>query len=61
MKKFLRCKRFSSDEKFKEAVTTWFEEHTKDFFQGDQVVVTKVGKCIELLWDYIENKKLFLL
>jgi len=44
MKKFLRGKRFSSDEKFKEAVTTWFEEQTKDFFQGDQVVATKVGE-----------------
>jgi hypothetical protein len=26
MKKFLRSKRFSSDEEVKEAVTTWFEE-----------------------------------
>jgi len=42
--KFLRGKRFSSDEKFKEAVTTWFEEQTNDFFQGDQVVATKVGE-----------------
>ena len=32
MKKFLRDKRFSSDEEVKEAVTTWFEEQSKDFF-----------------------------
>jgi hypothetical protein len=32
MKKFLRGKRFSSDEEVKEAVTTWFEEMSKDFF-----------------------------
>ena len=45
MKKFLRGKRFSSDEEVKEAVTTWFEEQTKDFFfQGDKVVATKVGE-----------------
>ena len=31
-KKFLRGKRFSSDEEVKEAVTTWFEEQPKDFF-----------------------------
>ena len=31
MKKFLRGKRFSSDEEVKEAVTTWFEEQSKDF------------------------------
>ena len=33
-KKFLRGKRFSSDEEVKEAVTTWFEEQSKDFFPG---------------------------
>ena len=32
MKKFLRGKRFSIDEEVKEAVTTWFEEQSKDFF-----------------------------
>jgi len=32
MKKFLRGKRFSSDEEVKEAVTTWFEEQSEDFF-----------------------------
>jgi phage terminase large subunit-like protein len=32
MKKFLRGKRFSSDEEVKDAVTTWFEEQSKDFF-----------------------------
>ena len=34
IKKFLRGKRFSSDEEVKEAVTTWFEEQSKDFFPG---------------------------
>jgi len=44
MKKFLRGKRFSSDE-VKEEDTTWFEEQPKDFFfQGDKVVETKVDK-----------------
>ena len=48
MKKFLRGKRFSSDEEVKEAVTAWFEEQSKDFFfQGDKVVATKVG---EVYW-----------
>jgi len=43
--KFLRGKRFSSDEDVKEAVTAWFEERSKDFFpQGDKVVATKVGE-----------------
>jgi histone-lysine N-methyltransferase SETMAR len=32
MKKFLQGKRFSSDEEVKEAVTTWFEEQSKEFF-----------------------------
>jgi hypothetical protein len=45
VKKFLRGRRFSSDEEVKEAVTTWFEEQSKDFFfQGDKVVATKVGE-----------------
>lgn len=45
MKKFLRGKRFSSDEEVKEAVTTWFEEQSKDFFfRGVNVVATKVGE-----------------
>jgi len=44
MKNFLQGKRFSSDEEVKEAVTTWFEEQSKDFFQGDKVVATKVGE-----------------
>ena len=48
MNKFRRGKRFSSDEEVKEAVTTWFEEQSKDFFfQGDKVVATKVG---EVYW-----------
>jgi len=46
MKKFLRGKRFSSGEEVKEAVTTWFEEQSKDFFlfQRHKVVATKVGE-----------------
>ena len=32
MKKFLRGKRFSSDEDVKEAVTIWFQEQSRDFF-----------------------------
>jgi len=54
MKKFLRCKRFSSDEEVNEAVTTWFEEQSKDFFsRGIKSVQQKWAKCIELLGDYI--------
>jgi hypothetical protein len=45
MKKFLRSKRFSSDEEVKGAVTTWFEEQSKEsFLQEDEVVATKVGE-----------------
>jgi len=45
-KKFLRGKRFSNDEEVKVAVTTWFEEQSKDFFfKGDKFVATKVGKA----------------
>ena len=45
MKKFLRAKRFSSDEEVKEAVMICFEEQSKDFFfQGDKVIATKVGE-----------------
>jgi histone-lysine N-methyltransferase SETMAR len=55
-KKFLRVKRFSSDEEIKEAVTTWFEEQSKDFFsRGIKVLQQKWVKCIELLGDYIEK------
>jgi hypothetical protein len=32
MKKFLGDKRFSSDEDVTEAVMTWFQEQSKDFF-----------------------------
>jgi hypothetical protein len=49
MKKFLRGKRFSSDEETKEAVTTWFEEQSKDFFsRGIKWLQQKWAKCIEL-------------
>jgi hypothetical protein len=41
--KWSPCSGFSSDEEVKEAVTTCFEEQSKDFFfQGDKVVATKV-------------------
>ena len=56
MKKFLRGKRFSSDEEVKEAVTTWFEEQSKIFFsRGIKSLQQKLAKCIELLGDYIEK------
>ena len=59
MKKFIRGKRFSSDEEVKEAVTTWFEEQSKDFFffprGGIKSLQQKWAKCIELLGDYIEK------
>jgi hypothetical protein len=56
MKKFIRGKRFSSDEEVKEAVTTWFEEKKKEFFsRGIKSVQKKRAKCIELLGDYIEK------
>ena len=57
MKKFLRAKRFSSDEEVKEAVTTWLEEQSKDFFfsRGIKSLQQKWAKCIELLGDYIEK------
>jgi hypothetical protein len=55
-KKFLRGKRFSSDEDVKEAVTPWFEEQSKDFFSmGIKSLQQKWAKCIELLRDYIEK------
>jgi len=45
MKKYLWGKRFSRDEEVKEAVMTWFEEQSKEFFfQGDKVIATKVGE-----------------
>jgi len=56
MKNFFRGKRFSSDEEVKEAVTTWFEEQSKDFFlRGIKSLQQKWSKCIELLGDYIEK------
>jgi histone-lysine N-methyltransferase SETMAR len=63
MKKFLRVKRFSSDEEVKEAVTTWFEGQSKDFFsRGIKSLQQKWAKCIELLGDYIEkHKKIFVI
>jgi hypothetical protein len=55
-KKFLRVKRFSSDEDVKEVVTTWFEEQSKDYFStGIKSLQQKWAKCIELLGDYIEK------
>ena len=54
-KKFLRGKRFSSDE-VEEAVMTWFEEQSKDFFsRGIKLLQQTWAKCIELLGDYIEK------
>ena len=56
MKKFLRGKRFSSDEEVQEAVTTWFEEQSRDFFsRGIKSLQQKWAKCFELLGDYIEK------
>ena len=58
MKKILRGKRFSSDEEVKKAVTTWFEEQSKDFFffsRGIKSLQQKWAKCIELVGDYIEK------
>ena len=55
MKKFLRGKRFSSDEEVKEAVTTWFEEQKIFFSRGIKSLQQKWAKCIELLGDYIEK------
>jgi len=56
MKKFLRGKRFSSDKEVKEAVMTWFEEQSKDFFSRViKSLQQKWLKCIELLGDYIEK------
>jgi hypothetical protein len=59
--KFLRGKRFSIDEEVKEKVTTWFEEQSKDFFfsRGIKSLQQKWAKCIELLGDYLKNKKIF--
>jgi hypothetical protein len=55
-KKCLRGKGFSSDEDVKEAVTTWFEEQSKDFFSmGINSLEQKWAKCIELLGEYIEK------
>jgi hypothetical protein len=52
--KFLRGKRFSSDEEVNEAVTTWFAEQSKDFFSmGIKSLQQKWAKFIELLGDYI--------
>jgi len=56
MKKFLRGKRFSSDEEVKEAVMTSFEEQSKDYFsRGIKSLQQKWVKCIELLGDYIKK------
>ena len=56
MKKFFQGKRFSSDEEVKEAVTTLFEEQSKDFFsRGIKSLQQKWAKCIELLGDDIEK------
>jgi hypothetical protein len=56
MKKFLRGKRFSSDEDVKKAVTTWFEEQSKDFFSmGLKSLQQTWAKCIEVLGDYIKK------
>jgi hypothetical protein len=45
-----------SYEEVKEAVTTWFEEQSKDFFpRGIKSLQQKWVKCIALLGDYIEK------
>jgi hypothetical protein len=50
-------KPFSSAEEVNGAVTTWFEEQSKDFFfsRGTNSLQQKWAKCIELLGDYIEK------
>jgi hypothetical protein len=60
MKKFLRGKRFSSDEEVKEAVTTWFEEQSKDFFF---FLISRFNKSGRSVLSYygttLKNKKNF--
>ena len=52
MKKCFRGKRFSSNEEVKEAVTTWYDEHSKDFFfRGIKSLQQNWEKFIELLGD----------
>jgi hypothetical protein len=46
MKKFLRGKRFSSDEEVKEAVMTWFEEQSKHFFPEGLSHCNKSGRSV---------------
>ena len=56
MKTFLRDKRFSSDGEVKEAVTTWIEQQSKDFFSGwIKSLQQKWAKCVELLGEHIEK------
>jgi histone-lysine N-methyltransferase SETMAR len=54
MKKFLRGKRFSSDEEVQVAVTTWFEEQSKDFFFS-RGIESLQPKWAKLLGGYIEK------
>jgi len=54
MKKFLRGKRFSSDEEVQVAVTTWFEEQSKDFFFS-RGIESLQQKWAKLLGGYIEK------
>jgi histone-lysine N-methyltransferase SETMAR len=47
MNKFLRGKRFSTDEKVKEAVTTWFEGAVKRFFFSRWIIrCNKSGRSV---------------
>ena len=61
MEKFLWGKRFSSDEEVKEAVTTWFEEQSKDFFfPGGKIRCNKSGQSVLSYYGTIlKNKKYF--
>jgi len=46
MKKFLRGKRFSSDEDVKKADTTWFQEQSKDFLCRGYSRCNKIGRSV---------------
>lgn len=56
LKKDLRGKRFSDDEKLKAAINAHFEDkEEKYFFEGIEKLVSRANKCIELMGDYIEK------
>ena len=58
LKKELRGKKFSTDEEVKDAVSAYFSDKDKTFFnEGIHKLIERTEKCIRVAGEYIEKQK----